>query len=118
MQHWIKKFRCAFRGLRLGTHKQSSFYVHVPVAGAVCLTAVLLGCNAIEWTILLLCIALVLSLEFCNSAIERLAQGLCHEQNEHVGASLDIASSAVLVASGFAVVIGVLILGPKINAIF
>ncbi len=63
---------------------------------------------------MLLCMAVVLGLEYMNSAIERLAKGLCKEQNEDVGAALDMAAGAVLVASGISVVIGLLIFSIQI----
>ncbi len=109
MQHWINKFRCAGRGLLLGTRGQSSFAVHFAIAAMVVLLAFLLRCELWQWCILLLCIALVLATEYVNSAIERFAKGLCTTHNEDVGAALDIASAAVLTASIIAVVIGGLI---------
>lgn len=109
MQHWMNKFRCAGRGLLLGARGQSSFVAHFAIAALVALVAALLRCELWQWCTLLLCIALVFGLEYINSAIERLAKGLCTVHNEHVGAALDIASAAVLIASIIAVVIGVLI---------
>ena len=109
MQHWINKFRCAGRGLLLGVRGQSSFAVHFVVAAAVIVAATLLRCELWQWCTLLLCIGLVLGLEFVNSAIERLAKGLCRTHNEEVGAALDIASAAVLVVSIISVVIGAVI---------
>jgi diacylglycerol kinase len=109
VQHWINKFRCAGRGLLLGVRGQSSFAVHFAVAAAVIVAAILLRCELWQWCTLLLCIALVLGLEYINSAIERLAKGLCTSHNEEVGAALDIASAAVLVVSLVSVVIGALI---------
>ena len=113
MQHWINKFRCAGRGLILGVRGQSSFAAHYVFGGAVIVFAALLRCELWQWSSLLLCIALVLGLEYVNSAIERLAKGLCANQNEDVGAALDIASGAVLIASIIAVVIGVVIFGTQ-----
>ena len=109
MQHWINKFRCAGRGLIVGAHGQSSFAAHLVVIGLVLVLATLLQCSIVQWCILLLCIAVVLGLEYANSAFERLAKGLCTTHNEHVGAALDIAAAAVLVASLISVIIGLLI---------
>lgn len=109
VQHWITKFRCAGRGLMLGTQGQSSFAFHFAITAIVLFLAALLRCELWQWCVLLICIALVLGLEYANSAIERLAKGLCSTHNEDVGAALDIASAAVLVVSIIAVVIGGLI---------
>lgn len=109
MQHWMNKFRFAGRGLLEGVRGQTSFTVHFAVALVVIIAAMLLRCEMWQWCVLLLCIAQVLSLEYINSALERLAKGLCTTHNDDVGAALDIASAAVLVASLIAVVIGGLI---------
>ncbi len=112
ISRWKAKFSNAFRGIRAGTAGQSSFAVHLPCAALVLLAAALLGCTALQWALLLLCITLVLSLELMNSAIESLARGLCSEQNTDVGKALDIASGAVLVGSIGAAVIGLSVFIP------
>lgn len=109
MQHWINKFRCAGRGLVLGARGQSSFAAHLSIVAIVLVLATLLQCSIVQWCILLLCISIVLGLEYANSAFERLAKGLCTTHNEDVGAALDIAAAAVLVASLISVIIGLLI---------
>lgn len=114
MKHWWDKFANALRGLWFGIAGQSSFAVHLACAGMVVCLAWWLHCSLWEWSLLLLCIGWVLSLELVNSAVENLARGLCSEKNLHVGRALDIAASAVLCASGMAVVIGLLVLGPKL----
>ncbi len=114
---WLAKFANAWRGIRLGTRGQNSFYVHLPVALAVIAAAWLVQCSLVEFSILLLCVGLVLVAELANSAVERLARGLCNEHNDDVGAALDIASAAVLVASIFAAAIGFIIFCTRLYAI-
>ena len=113
MQHWIQKFRNAMHGIGIGSYGQSSFSVHGAVAIAVIAIAFALRCQAWQWCVLLLCIALVMSLELVNSALELLARGLCKEHNERVGKALDVASGAVLCASLFAAIIGFIVLGGR-----
>lgn len=109
MTHWIDKFANAFRGIRQGIVGQSSFFVHLALAFATLVLAIILHCEVWQWCVLGLCIGLVLAFELMNSAVESLAKGLCHEHNEHVGRALDIASGAVLVASIVAASIGIAI---------
>jgi diacylglycerol kinase len=108
--HWVSKFTNAFRGIGLGIKGQSSFLVHFPMALAVVVLAWFLNCNAIEWSILLLCIGFVIAIELINSSIESLAHALCKENHPGVGRALDIASAAVLVASIAAASVGGIIL--------
>lgn len=114
MTNWVNKFRCAFRGLGFGITGQSSFYVHIPVAISVLVLAALLKCSAVQWCVLILCIALVWSLELMNSAVEFLARGLCDHQNPWVGKALDTAAAAVLVGSIGSAVIGAIVFATQI----
>ncbi len=118
MSHWKSKFRNAFRGVYWGIRGQSSFAVHFTAIPCVAVAAAWLRCSAVEWCILLLCVASVLSLELVNSAIESLAKGLCNEQNEHVGQALDIASAAVLIASVFSIAIALIIFAARAGLTF
>lgn len=110
-RHWRTKFACAFRGLSIGVRGQSSYAVHVPVTLAVFALAAWLRLSVTQWSILLLCVAIVVSAELFNSALEHLAKAITSEQNEHVRNALDVASGAVLVASIGAAIVGLLVLG-------
>ena len=78
---------------------------------------VFLGCytklNSTEWLWISLAIALVIVLELLNTAIEVLVDLVCPEQNPKAGAIKDLAAAAVLVASLFAVTVGLFIFVPK-----
>jgi len=107
---WSAKFTDAFRGIRLGVQDQSSFFVHFFVATAVVIAGAVLGIdNRLEWCLLLLCIAGVLTAEMFNTALERIARAVTDEFHPDVGAALDIGSGAVLIASLGAAAVGTII---------
>lgn len=106
---WYQKFRCAFRGLGIGIRGQSSFAVHFAAAGLTILAAALLRVDRSEWSVLILCVTIVLTAEMFNSALEQLARAVDRSENRHIGSALDIGSAAVLTASLGASVVGVLI---------
>jgi len=91
---WWEKFRDAFIGLRLGVRGQSSFFVHVSAAMVVIAVAAVLGCTLIEWCLLLLCIAGVLTTEMLNSALESMAKAITEDYNPHLAVALDVGSAA------------------------
>ena len=103
---WRNKFRAAFRGLKLGIRGHSSFFVHFFFTALVIAAAIVLRCDAIDWCILLGCIATVLVSELFNSAIETLFKGFDPLTKERTWPALDIAAGAVLMASIAAAVIG------------
>ena len=106
---WPKKFRDAFRGVRVGVRGQSSFGVHFFFAGAVLVAAGLMRVTLVEWCLLLLCIAIVLTAEMFNSLLESMAKAITDQHNPHLADALDIGSAAVLVASIGASIVGAII---------
>ncbi len=110
---WRHKFRAACRGLKLGVRGHSSFCVHFFCAALVLLTALVLGCEPLEWCVLIGCVGLVLTAELFNSAIETLFRGLPTATKERTWQALDIAAGAVLLASLTASVVGLLVFVPK-----
>jgi diacylglycerol kinase len=107
--YWVAKFRCALRGAKLGIRGQSSFFVHLFAAAAVVVAGIVLQVTRVEWCLLVICIASVLTAEMFNSALESMAKAITNEPDPHLGGSLDIGSAAVLLASIGAVVVGTII---------
>ena len=112
-RNWRHKFLCAFRGLRVGSVGQSSFYVHLPTACFVLAAAAQLKVTTIEWCLLVLCITIVLSAELMNAALEAIARSITTEYHPQIRDALDIAAAAVLIAAIGSVVVGTLILGYR-----
>ncbi len=110
---WREKFEAAFRGAKRGVRGHSSFFVHFFFTALVIACSVALNIALWEWCALILCIGGVLVSELFNSSIETLVRGMPLDQRPPYWPALDIAAGAVLVASGFACAIGILILAPK-----
>ncbi len=113
---WYAKFRNAFRGVRLGIRGESSFKVHFFFAASVLLTAVVLRLPDLrQWCLLLLCIAVVMSAELFNTALERLARAISDRHDANLGAALDVGSAAVLVAAVGAAAVGAIIFLARLS---
>ncbi len=115
---WPAKFGHALRGIRLGSRGQSSFSVHGIAAVLVVAVGVWLEVSRTEWSLLALCITIVLTAEMFNSALERLATAVTEEYDERIGTALDIASSAVLIAALGAAIVGAIIFLNRAVAMF
>lgn len=113
-RRWRDKFREAVRGVKLGVRGHSSFFVHFFFAVLAVAAALVLGCDAREWCLVIGCIGAVLAAELFNSAIETLFRGLDPETKGRIHGCLDIAAGAVLVASLTAAVIGCLVFGRRL----
>lgn len=110
---WSHKFADAFRGLRRAVRSQTSFAVHITVAAAVVVAAVLLRVSPLEWCLLVGAIGFVVTAEVFNTAIESLARA--HDVGRHprIRDALDMASAAVLIAAVTAVGIGIVVFGTR-----
>jgi diacylglycerol kinase len=115
---WTAKFCGAFRGLLVGTRRQTSFAVHLVFTLAVVAAAGWLRVSRLEWCLLILCIGVVLSAEMFNSALETLARAIDTQYNRHLADGLDIASAAVLLSAAGAALCGLLILVPRVLGLF
>ena len=113
---WSRKFADAFRGLSRAVRTQSSFAVHLLMAGAVVATGAFFRVTAGEWCLLVFAIGLVLMAEIFNTAIESLARAPGSRRHPRFRDALDMASGAVLLAAITAAVIGVIVFGPRLLA--
>ena len=115
---WQRKFADAFRGCSRAFRSQSSFAVHVTVACIVVAAAASFRVTAVEWCLLSLAIGGVLTAEVFNTALESLARGPGSRRHPRLRDALDMASAAVLVAAATAAVVGVVVFGPRLLALF
>lgn len=113
-RRWREKFGDAFRGVYLGVRSQSSFRVHLPAAVLVIIAAAGLGCDRLEWALLLGCIGAVCVAELFNSAMEELFHGLDEPTKARISGCLDMAAGAVLLAAATSVAIGAIVFLPRI----
>lgn len=114
MRKIMKSLLFAFKGLVYALKTQLNFRAHCFFT----VVAVVLGSytqlNFSEWLWISLAIALVIILELINTAIEVLVDLISPEQNPKAGAIKDLAAAAVLVASLFALMVGLIIFVPKL----
>ena len=114
---WKSKFAYAFRGLRRAFRTQHSFAIHLLIACVVVAAAAVLRVTTIEWGLIVAAIGMVLVAETINTAIESLARAVHTQFHPRLRDALDIASAAVLLAAGTAVVIGICIFVPALYRI-
>lgn len=110
----IKSFGFAFNGIFFLLRKERNFKIHITLLILAICSGYFFGISKIEWLAIFIISALVLSLEAINSTIEKLCDLYSTEQNNSIKQIKDIAAGAVLIASLFAIIVGLIIFLPYI----
>ncbi|MCL2676502.1 MAG: diacylglycerol kinase family protein [Streptococcaceae bacterium] len=115
----ISSLEFALSGIWTAFKKERNMRKHALSAIIALAFGLFFRINEIEWLFLLLSIFLVFSAELMNSAIENVVD-LAADYNFHMRAkrAKDMAAGAVLIISGFPVIVGMIIFIPKIWVMF
>lgn len=118
MSRWfasvLRSFGPALAGLAWALKTQRNLQVHVMAAVLVVALGFWLQIADWEWCAVLLATGLVWTAELLNTALEVLADRVTKEREEAIRRVKDTAAAAVLMAALAAVVVGLVILGPKL----
>jgi diacylglycerol kinase len=110
----LESFNYAFNGIWLLFKEEHNARIHLFFALLVIVAGFWLEINQTEWLILITTIAIVFMAEFFNSAIEAIADKVSTEKHPLIKKAKDIAAGGVLVTAIVSVIIGLIILGPKL----
>lgn len=110
----LKSVGYAFKGAVLLLRTEASIKIQFWIAVIMTIIGFVLNISATEWILQCLAIALIMSIEAVNTAIEKIADFIHPEHHKKIGFIKDIAAGAVFIASVFAVIIGFIIYLPKI----
>ena len=110
----LLSFRYAFLGVRTVFRDQHNIRIEAVMAALAVTAGFIFSLSATEWILLLLVIALVLSLEMVNTALEYLVDLASPGRHPVAGKIKDIAAGAVLISAIFSVIIGLILFIPKI----
>jgi diacylglycerol kinase len=114
----LRSFGFAVSGLGYLIRTQPNFRVHVCATFLVIGAAVALRATAVEIAVLLLAIGLVLMSEAFNTALEAVVDLASPAIHPLAKIAKDVAAAGVLVAASIAAATGLVVLGPKLAALF
>lgn len=112
-QSLLESFRCAFAGIGICL-RQRNFRIEIFAGILALLMAYIFSISQSEWIMVVLCIMIVLPLEAVNTATEILCDTVHPQMSDGVKKVKDVAAGAVLIASIFSAIIGIIIFIPKI----
>jgi diacylglycerol kinase len=110
----LQSIRIALDGVWQVLQTQQNARIHLVAALIVFLIAGLLGISGPEWALLLLVVGFVWTAEMFNTAIEELVDQQSPELSTSAKRIKDISAGAVLVSALIAVLVGLLIFGPRL----
>ena len=114
-QGLFNSFKNAGRGVRLSVRAERNIKIHITVATLVILTALFLKRGVNKICILIIAISNVMVAEFINTSLEfGLDAVFKNRYSRLVGMAKDISAGAVVVATAFSVIIGLLLFGNEI----
>ena len=108
----IQSFGFAFDGIR-AMLTERNFRVHLIATLITIATGLYLQIDFIEWSIIMICIALVLSAEGFNTAIELICDRITPDNDFLVGKIKDISAAAVLILALASVIVAAFIFLPN-----
>lgn len=110
-------FACAWRGLTHAVRTQRNMKIHLVASVAAIVLGLALSLDSASWVAVMLCIALVFSMECMNTAVESLVDLVSPDYHELARRAKDCAASAVLVASLAALVVAGIVFLPRLIAL-
>ncbi len=111
---FIRSFGYAFEGLRLSVMVDQNVRFHLVVGVLVFISALLLKVPTAEILFVVFAIFFVIICEMLNTAIEEMTNLIKKEHSEEARVAKDIAAAAVLLSALFALIVGIVVLVPRL----
>ena len=120
-QKGLKKFFYSFtypiKGLAYAYRNEQNLVVDVGMAILVVIAGFIFNVSVTEWALLILTIGLVLSCELINTAIEATVDLVTEEYHPIAKVAKDTSAAAVFIFAIVAILVGIIIFGPKLYAV-
>lgn len=110
----INSFKYAFTGIVTSFKTEQNMKIHILIMILIIIAGIVLKISSLDWIILVIMFALVISAELFNTTIETVVDMITMEKNEKAKIAKDVAAGAVLVLAIGSVIVGLIIFIPKI----
>lgn len=112
-----KAFSCAWQGVSYAFSSQRNLKIHLCFAIAAVILGFVLGISEAGWLAVVVCIALVMTLEIVNTAIESVVDLVSPEWHILAKRAKDCAAGAVYLAAFASIVVACIVFLPRLLAI-
>ncbi len=107
----------AWAGVVWAFHTQPNFKVHLVLSAIALLACLYLRVSSLETIVIISVVVFGLIVEMINTAIEEATDAITSDFKEEIKIAKDVAAGAMLIYAIGAVVIAVIIFGPRIVAL-
>ncbi|WP_424766226.1 diacylglycerol kinase family protein [Paenibacillus sp. sgz302251] len=114
MRKFMRSFLAAGAGVGFAIRTQSHMRFHIAAAIMVCGLGWLVSLKPLEWAIIIVTIAMVMTAEMMNTAIEQAVDLASPNIHPIAKIAKDAAAGAVLISAALSLVVGLLIMGPPL----
>lgn len=118
MPRFARSFSYAVKGIIFAFRNERNFQIELTVAVVASLLMFFLPLSSLERSLIVLSIALVLTLELANTALERVMDILKPRVHPYARVIKDLMAGAVLLATLASIAIGLVIFPPYILLFF
>lgn len=116
--NFLSSFKHAFNGISIAIKRERNVKIELAITFIVITACILLEISFNQILIVILCCTFVISIEFLNSALERVVDLVTCDYHDLAKQAKDLAAGAVLIASIGSAIIGFFIFFPKIMIVF
>lgn len=118
-ENFGESLQYAIEGIKTAFKDERNFRSHSLTAILVIIVCFFFDLTQVEWLWILLVIFLVLVMELLNTSLENVVDLTAGDQYHPLAKKVkDTAAAAVLITAFFSVLVGLIILGPKIIDLF
>lgn len=111
---FLYRFKYSFDGLVYAYKNEQSIWIHAVCSFVGIILGILLRITRTQWNILLITLAVILSIELLNTAIEAVVDMVTPEYNKLAKVAKDCGSAATFVVSITGAIISATIFIPRI----
>lgn len=118
MNRFSRSLLYAFKGISFALHHEKNFQTEILISSFVIIGMFLFPLSGMERSLIVLSMALVLTLELANTALERVMDILKPRIHPYARVIKDVMAGAVLLATLASIAIGLVIFSPYLIAFF
>lgn len=114
LQSRLKSFGYAFKGIGWLFQSTPNARIHLVAVGVIGALGAYLRLSPTEWSLILICMGVVIAVEAINTSIEHMVDLVSPEYHELAGKAKDLGAGAVLICVIFFGGVWGIIFGPKL----